>query len=699
MTVIDVVRYSLVDGIALLEMRRQPVNSLGLELRQSLMRSLDRALHDRDVQAVVLAGMPNFFSAGADVTEFGRPEMTRSPGLRQVIKGFEDAEKIVVAAIAGKCLGGGLELALGCHYRVADASAVLGLPEVKLGILPGAGGTQRLPRLVGIDQALDLIGTGRTLSGNDLQASALIDYFVDRDVLSAALSFARNAVLAKRPVRKTREIVLEDPLAEPLVDVALRSARTREKFLPAPSKCVEAVGAAARLSFEEGMMIERKLFLELLGTAESRALRHIFSAERMASRALRVDTQSVPSQIQRAAVIGSGLMGTGIAMTLANAGLPVTLMDLNPDALARGIESIQKQYETAVKRGRSTPDRIAQTLKLISTATSFDALHDRDLIIEAVPEDMEIKLEVFREIDRVTGSSAILATNTSSLDVDKLALATRRPSQVVGLHFFSPAHVMRLLEVVRGSHLSDDVLVTVLQLARRLGKVAVVSGNCDGFIGNRMAARYAKAANDALVQGASPRQVDTALQSFGMAMGPFRMSDLTGLDISWAIRKRRARECPARQPRVVADALCEAGRFGQKAGAGWYRYEGGQRTPLPDPHVDQLIADYRLQEGIEPRVLSDSDIVNRCVLALVNEGARILEEGIAERASDIDLVYLYGFGFPRHRGGPMNYAEELGIGNVVDMLKKIASESRGDAEFWSPAPLLLRLAESGEGFR
>jgi 3-hydroxyacyl-CoA dehydrogenase len=687
--------YSTRGPVAVLEMANPPVNGLGHALRLAIVEAIDQAEADPAVSAVVLTGSASAFSGGADVREFGSPKSGMAPNLVDVINAVEACRKPVVAAIAGNCLGGGLELAMGCHYRVADAQASLGLPEVKLGLIPGAGGTQRLPRLLGVQAALNMIVSGTPVAAVRLKGTPLLDEVVDSGVVDAAVALASR--VAGQPIHRVRDRKLKEPDAEAFIAVARNNVAAACKHFPAPLRCVEAVSQATRLPFDQGMKAEREIFLGLMQTPESRALRHVFAAERAASKIPDVPANTPLRSIAKVGVLGAGTMGGGIAMAMLNAGLPVVLLETKQEALDRGLATMRRNYEGTVKKGRLKPEAMEERLSRVTPTLSYDALADVDLVIEAVFEDMGVKEAVFKQLDAVCKPGAILASNTSYLNLDRIAGFTARPADVIGLHFFSPANVMRLLEIVRGAHTAPDVLATSMALAKKIKKVAVVSGVCDGFIGNRMLARYGAAAAGLVDAGATPQQVDGALQAFGMAMGPFRVSDLAGLDIGWATRKRRAAETGQPGKPMVADRLCEAGRFGQKTGAGWYRYEAGRRDPLPDPVTDQLIAEHRAALGIAPRAVADAEVVERCVYALVNEGARILDEGIAARASDIDIVYLNGYGFPLHRGGPMLYADTVGLPNVVRALKRFAAEP-GAEPWWQPAPLLVRLAEEGKGF-
>ena len=688
--------YAVHGPVAVVTLNNPPVNGLGHALRSGIVAALDQALADPQVQAIVLTGSARAFSGGADVREFGTPKAGQEPTLPSVIRALDGATKPVVAAIAGVCLGGGLELALGCHYRVALPDASLGLPEVKLGLLPGAGGTQRLPRLIGLEPALNMIVSGQPVPANAFAGTPLVHALIEGDLVEGAVAFAAQVAARGEPLPRARDLKVKQPNADAFLQFARNTVAAASKPFPAPLQCVEAVAASLK-PFDEGLQTERTLFQALMQTPESRALRHVFQAERAAAKVPGLPEGTVLRPIARVGVIGAGTMGGGITMNFLNAGIPVVLLEMKQEALDRGLATIRKNYENSMKKGKLKPEQVEQRMGLITPTLEYAALKDADLIVEAVFEEMGVKEAVFRQLDAVAKPGAILASNTSYLDIDRIATFTQRPQDVIGLHFFSPANVMRLLEIVRGAQTAPDVLATSLQLAKQIKKVAVVSGVCDGFIGNRMLARYGAAAQGLINAGALPQQIDGALQKFGLAMGPFRMGDLAGLDIGWATRKRKAVEAGVEMKPIVADKLCEAGRFGQKTGAGWYRYEAGNRTPLPDSVTEQLIADYRAAHGITPRKIGDEEIVERCIFALVNEGARILEEGIAARASDIDLVYLNGYGFPLHRGGPMLYADTVGLPQVVRSLRRFAAEPGADGS-WQPAPLLVRLAEEGRSF-
>ena len=690
--------YEVRGRVAIVTLDNPPVNGLGHALRTRLLAAVERAGEDGDVDAVVITGTGRTFSAGADVREFNTPKATAEPTLRTLIAAIEGCAKPVAAAINGTCMGGGLELALGCHFRVAASSAPVALPEVKLGLLPGAGGTQRMPRAVGVETALTMIVSGATTNASDLAKTALFDAVVEGDVVDVAVTIVQQAVAEKLPRKRLREVTLAYPNAEAYFQFARNTVASMAPGFPAPKLCVDAVAAAVRLPFDEGLAFERAQFETLLRTNESRALRHAFFAERQAATLTDVPRSTVARPVERVAVIGAGTMGAGITTAFVAAGLHVTLIESGEQALDRGMANIKGNLEAAAAKGMLGKTSAADVLARVAPSLSLDSARDADLVIEAVFEDFAVKQEVFARLDAIGKPGAILATNTSTLDVDKLAAGTRRPDDVVGMHFFSPAHVMKLLEVVRGERTADDVLVTVMQLAKRIGKTAVVSGVCDGFIGNRMIEHYLRQAMFLVEEGAAPRAVDTALERFGMAMGPFRVSDLAGNDVSWRIRQRRYAERPERAYPRIGDVLCEAGRFGQKTGAGWYRYNTGRREALPDPAVDAMILEYRSDKGIKARKIDATEIVDRCILALVNEGARILEEGIAQRASDIDVIYLAGYGFPRQRGGPMLYADSLGLFSVRRRLRQLAAMPIGDAAFFTPAPLIERLADEGGTF-
>ena len=691
--------YATDGAVAVITLSNPPINGLGHELRSGILAGLDRAIADPAVKAVVLIGAGKAFSGGADIKEFNTAKLSAEPMLGTVIAAIEKSAKPVIAAIHGMAMGGGLELALGCHFRVASPGAQISLPEVKLGLLPGAGGTQRLPRLVGVETALNLIVSGASVPSEHLPG--LFDELVPGDaagLLQGAIAFAGKVVAELRPLRLVRDLPNTHPNAEGFLQFARNTVAAVAKGMPAPMKALEAVAAGLGKPFAEGVAVERELFLQLLGSNESKALRHAFFAERAASKIPDVPEDTPQRPVKSAAVIGAGTMGGGIAMNFANAGIPVAILEMKREALDKGLATIRKNYESSAKKGKLTAAQVEERMGLIRPTLDYKDLAQADLVIEAVFEDLGVKEAVFKQLDEVMKPGAILATNTSTLDVDRIAAFTRRPQDVIGTHFFSPANVMKLLELVRGRETGKDVLATAMARSKKIKKTGVVSGVCDGFIGNRMLDKYARQAQFLLEEGALPAQVDRAMEKFGMAMGPFRMGDLAGGDVSWFIRKRRYAEQPDRKRQLLPDRLCEMGRFGQKTSAGWYRYEAGKRDAIPDPLVDELIVAYSKEAGIERRKISDEEIVQRCVFALVNEGALILEEGIAQRASDIDLVYLAGYGFPAFRGGPMFHADTVGLFNVLRAMEGFARNPNAEPEFWKPAPLLLRLAAEGRTF-
>jgi len=691
----DVAAYSVRDGIAVITLDNPPVNGLGNALRAGIAEGLEKADSDPDVKAVVLIGSAKAFSGGADIREFNKP-MTR-PNLPEVNDLQDSMQKPLVAAIGGFALGGGLELALGCHYRVALEKSVLGLPEVKLGILPGSGGTQRLPRIIPVHEAARMMILGDPIPAARAKELGLVDEIVAGDLLEAGIAYAQKLVAAGKGPRRIRDMppkVEGDQKA--LLEAVPQQAANSAGGNPAPAEIAKCIHAAVTLPFDEGRKVERERFEHLVNTVESKALRHMFFAERQTSKIPDVPESTPTREIKKAAVVGAGTMGGGIAMSFANAGIPVVIADVSQEALDKGMKKIRGNYEATVKRGRLKPEDMEKRFALIQPSVDLNALRPADIVIEAVFERMEVKQDMFKKLDAVMKPGAILATNTSTLDVNKIADVTKRPQDVIGTHFFSPANVMRLLEVVRGAKTAKDVLATTMKLGKKLKKVPIVSGVCDGFIGNRMLERYTQQAGLLLDEGASPQQVDAALQEWGMAMGPFTMSDMAGNDIGWDIRKRRYYEKPDMAYSKFADKVCELGRYGQKTGKGFYRYEPGNRKALPDPEIDALLEKYRTENGLQPRAIADEEVVERCIYALANEGARILEEGIALRASDVDMVYLAGYGFPAHRGGPMFYADSVGLDKVVAAIARFQEGYHG--EQWKPAPLLVKLAKEGKRF-
>ena len=694
--------YEIHGSVAVITLSNPPVNGLGYATRLSITDRVAQANGDDAVKSIVITGAGNAFSGGADIKEFGSPKALQEPNLLSVIQAIENSSKPVVAAVHSVCMGGGLELALGCHYRIAAPGCSVALPEVKLGLLPGAGGTQRLPRALGVEPALNMIVSGEPVK-SELLAQIPGQKLFDKMSSSAetladeAFAFAQS-IADSRPLPLVRNLPCKHRNGDAYFQFARNMVKGMAKNFPAPLKCVDAVEAATKQKFEEGMRLERELFTNLMWTPESRALRHIFMAERAASKIPDVPAETAKRAIESIAVIGAGTMGGGIAMNFLNAGIPVKMLEMKQEALDRGLATIRKNYESQVKKGKLKQDKYEQRMSLLSTTLSYDDLKDVDMVIEAVFEDMGVKEKVFTELDRVMKPGAILASNTSTLDVDQIAAFTRRPEDVVGLHFFSPANIMKLLEVVRGQRTAKDVMATVMAVAKKIRKTAVVSGVCDGFIGNRMIEQYGRQGGFLLDEGCTPAQVDKAIEKFGFAMGPFRMGDLAGNDIGWAIRKRRYQEKPDMKYSKTADLLCEKGRFGQKTGAGWYDYVAGKRDAIANQEVVAMIDKHRESLGIMPRMISDEEIVQRLVYSLVNEAAHILEEGIASKASDIDMVYLMGYGFPIYRGGPMLYADQIGLFNVVQAMNRFAKNPLDDANFWKPAPLLARLATEGKTF-
>jgi len=686
----------LVNGaVAVITLNNPPVNGLGHATRSAVVNGMQKALADDAVKAIIITGAGKAFSGGADIKEFNSPKALAEPSLHTVINVVENSSKPVIAAIHTVCMGGGLELSLGCNYRVAAPGAQIALPEVKLGILPGAGGTQRLPRVLGLELALNMIVSGNPVPSEKLAGTALFNEIIEGDLLQGALAFA-NKVADIRPLPKVRDLKVVYPNHEAFLQFSRNTVKAMAGPFPAPLKCVEAVAASVTKKFDDGIQFERSLFIELVQTTESKALRHAFFGERAASKLPDVPEDTPTRPIKAVAVIGAGTMGGGIAMNFANAGIPVKILEMKQEALDKGLATIRKNYENTLKKGKLTQEKFDQRVGLITGTLSYEEIAQADMVVEAVFEDMGVKETVFKKLDEVMKQGAILASNTSTLDVDQIANFTKRPQDVIGTHFFSPANVMKLLEIVRGAKTGKDVLATTLGLSKKIKKTGVVSGVCDGFIGNRMIEQYSRQAGFLLEQGCLPEQVDKAVEKFGFAMGPFRMGDLAGNDIGWYIRKRRAVEKPLVTYSKTADLLCELGRFGQKTGAGWYDYKAGDRKAYPSQIVNDMIVKHSADLGIERRKISDQEIVERLVFALVNEAAYILEEGIATRASDIDMVYLTGYGFPLFRGGPMFYADTVGLTNVIMAMDKYAKGPHGDA--WKPAPLLAKLAAEGKTF-
>src|SRR5712691_4490231 len=676
--------------VAVITVNNPPVNALSQHVRQGLRDGVTQAVADSAVAAIVITCAGRTFIAGADITEFGKAP--QAPSLHEVLDLIEGSPKPVVAAIHGTALGGGLEVTLACHYRVGVKDSRFGLPEVKLGLLPGAGGTQRLPRVVGVEKALGMMVSGDPIRADDALKSGLIDEIAEGDLTAAGVAFAEKVVNEKRPLKKIRD--LDDKLAavrgKPEVFANFRKSVARQtRGFKAPESIVKAVEAAVGLSFADGIKRERELFTELMNSPESKAQRYFFFAEREAAKIPDVPADTAAKDVKKAAVIGAGTMGGGIAMNFANVGIPVTVVEVAKDALERGLGVVRKNYEATASRGRLTAADVEKRMGLITGTTDFNAIRDADIVIEAVFEEMPIKKEVFAKLDGIAKPDAVLATNTSTLDVNEIASATKRPESVIGTHFFSPANVMRLLENVRGAKSSKTTVATAMAVARRIGKVPVLVGVCYGFVGNRMLHQRGLQAEKLILEGALPHQVDKVLTDFGFPMGPFAMGDLAGLDVGWRIRKGRGVTSP------VADRICELGRFGQKTGAGYFRYEKGDRTPIPDATIEKIIVDVSTEMGITRRPFADDEILARLLYPMVNEGAKLLEEKIAIRASDIDVIWVYGYGWPVYRGGPMFWADQVGLKTIRD---RLLDWQRQQGDVWKPAELLTRLVADGKSF-
>ena len=691
------VSYTKDGDIGIITINNPPVNALSYHVRQGLLESFTEANND-DTIATVLICDGRTFIAGADITEFGKPP--QEPGFLGTMEVIENLQKPSVAAIHGTALGGGLETALCCHYRVAVPSARVGLPEVALGLLPGGGGTQRLPRLIGPEAALQAITSGVPMAANQAQKVGVIDAIVDEgNLLEGAKAFARTLVADGAPLKKIRDLsdkVTGVNLA--IFDAARKQASKERRGFEAPQRCIDCVEAACTLPFDEGLAKEQELFRQVLTSNQSAAQRHIFFAERAAAKVNDMPKDTKPLAIKKVGIIGAGTMGGGIAMNFVNAGIPVTILETSQEFLDKGLAVVRGNYERSAKKGRFTTEQVEQRLGLLTPTLDYAAIGDVDMVIEAVFENMDIKKEVFAKLDAATKPACILASNTSTLDVNEIASVTKRPDKVIGTHFFSPANVMRLLEIVRGEKTSFETLTTAQAVAKAINKIGVVVGVCDGFVGNRMLHYYGGQAEFMLEEGCLPQDIDDAIYDLGLAMGPLAMGDLAGLDVSWRIRQGRG--LPERLPEGarycgIPDLICEKGRFGQKTGAGYYKYEKGDRTRYPDPEIEALIVNYSKEKGIERRDISREEIVERSMYALINEGARILEEGIAQRASDIDVIYVYGYGFPAYLGGPMFYADTVGVDKVY---KRVCEFSEQDPASWQPAPLLKKLAEEGGKF-
>jgi 3-hydroxyacyl-CoA dehydrogenase len=692
----DAVLRSTQGRIGILTVNNPPVNALAAAVRSGIKEGVEAFGAASNIDAIVLIGGGRTFIAGADIREFGKPPS--GPNLNDVIAGMENCPKIIVAALHGTPLGGGLETALGAHYRVSVASTRVGLPEVHLGILPGAGGTQRLPRLTGAKYALDAIISGRHIPAPEAKSKGIIDAIVDGDLLAGAVAHAQMLVAHKAPRRRVRDLkaTIESP---DLFKETEKAIARRARGFKAPWSIIKCVQAAVELPFDEGIKRERELFLELLTSSESAAQRYYFFAEREAAKVLDVPVDTPQREIKTAGIVGAGTMGGGIAMNFANAGIPVTLLEVKQEALDRGLKTIRTNYENTAKRGGMKTEDVDKCMALIKPTLSYDDLKGADVIIEAVFETMEVKEGVFKKLDEVAKPGAVLATNTSGLDVNQIATYTKRPGDVIGMHFFSPANVMKLLENVRGKATQKDVIATVMSLSKKIGKIPVLVGVCEGFVGNRMLRQRGVQSAYMLEEGALPQQIDKVIYDFGFPMGPFAMSDLAGNDVGWRIRqgKKEKEKRNVRYTGYVADAICELGRFGQKSGSGYYKYNLPDRTPIPDPEVEKIIEENSKKLGITRRAISDQEILERCLYPMVNEGAKILEEKMAQRSLDIDVIWVNGYGWPVYRGGPMWWADNVvGLKTIHDALLKYRDAS-GDP-FWEPAPLLKKLVQDGKKF-
>jgi 3-hydroxyacyl-CoA dehydrogenase len=689
-------RFEKRGNVGIIWINNPPVNAISVGVRAAIIDGVARLAQDAEIKIGILACEGRTFMAGADITEFGKPPL--SPGLHEAIHAVEGSVKPIVAAIHGTAFGGGLEVALGCHYRVAVPGAKIGLPEVKLGLLPGAGGTQRLPRLIGIEAALGIIVSGDPVPATQAAKSGVIDKIIEGDLLEGAMDYARGLAERKAPLRKVRELDVDAGKVPPgFFEEARKRIAKEKKNLFAPQRIVDALEAAATLPFDKGMARERELFLQCAQNSQAKALQHVFFAERKAANVPNLDKNVTKRDIKSVAIIGAGTMGGGIAMNFLNVGVPVTLLEMQQEALDRGVGVIRKNYENTASKGKLTMEQVEQRMGLLKPTLSYDDLREADLVIEAVFETMAIKKDVFAKLDKAVKQGAILASNTSYLSIDEIAASTSRPGDVVGMHFFSPANVMRLLEIVRGAKTAQDVLLTIVDLAKRINKVGVVCGNRDGFIGNRMLGGYAYQASLMVLEGAMPEQVDAALRNFGMPMGVLQMSDLAGLDVGYKSRKDRDPASFDGRVSRSADLLVEMGRMGQKTQGGYYDYAPGDRTPRPSPVVAEIIERVSQEYGIARRKFTDEEIVERCFLALMNVGCDVLSEGVAYRSSDIDIVYLYGYGFPAYRGGPMFWAENaVGLKTALEKLKKYSAATGG--KWLKVSPLLERLVAEGKGF-
>ncbi len=695
----DLIQLTKDNGIAVITINNPPVNALSPGVPEGISEAIDQIDSDAAIQAAVLIGGGSTFVAGADIKEFGKITSGKRGGAMELPRSLlriEDCRKPVVVAIHGTAFGGGLELAMAGHYRVIAPGAQVGQPEVKLGIIPGAAGTQRLPRLAGVAKAVEMCAEGNPLKADDALKSGIVDRMIEGDLLAGAVAFARE--IAAKPAPKTRERNEKLGTPEqnaPIFTAARETARKKQRNMTAPLAAIAAIEASIKLPFDQGCQFERKLFMDCLFSSQSKSLIHVFFGEREVAKIPDVPKETPILPVNRVAVVGAGTMGGGIAMVFANAGIPVLLKEADQAALDRGLANIQKNYASSVKRGRFTQQFVDERLKLIQPTLNYEEFFGVDVVVEAVFEGMALKKQVFGELDRVCKPGAILASNTSTLSIDEIAATTTRPQFVIGTHFFSPANVMRLLEIVRGKATSKEVIATCMQLSKKLGKIGVLVGNCRGFVGNRMFHPYVRESIFLVEEGASVEAVDSALYDFGMAMGPLAVGDLAGLDVGWRIRKEyRHLEKPGIRQAFAGDRLCELGRYGQKTNAGWYKYDENRRA-IPDPEVASLVRQWAGEAGIRQRQIAADEIVDRCVYALVNEGARILEEGYALRAVDIDVIYLNGYGFPAYRGGPQWYADTVGLKKVYD---RVCEFQMQHGELWEPAPLLKQLAEQGKTF-
>ena len=695
------VRFDRIEAVGVITLDNPPVNAFSLSQRIGVSEALTAGLQDPDIQAFVICGSGRMFSAGADIREFDTGVAGESPTLMDLISLIEDSPKPVVCALHGTALGGGCELSLACHSRIAVPGTRIGLPEVTLGIVPGAGGTQRLPRLIGVLPALDAIVSGKPMTAEKAHELGLVDGLADDgdDLLKISVSLAHRLSVGPEPPRKTRDRdghLLEAQNRPELFDEFRSRISRRARGFEAPFACIDCVEAATTMSFENGLAFEREVFLRCRSSNQSLSQRHAFFAEREARKVSGLGPETSQTDVRHAAVLGCGTMGTGIAMCFANAGIPVIVTESEQGMLDRGMKMIRKNYASTVSKGRMTEEEAEARLALIEPTLEFERVSAADVVIEAVFEEMELKKKIFTRLDGLCKADAILATNTSSLDVNTIAAVTGRPEQVVGTHFFSPANVMRLVEIVRGDHTSPEVLATTLTLSKQLGKVGVVVGVCDSFAANRMLYPYSRQAQFLIEEGAFPEQVDKVIYDFGFPMGPFALSDLAGIDVGWRVRQHRE---PSRPKHLryseIADRLYEMGRYGQKTRKGWYNYEEGSRIPMPDPEVVDLVVRTSRELEIDRREISDEEILQRCIYPLINEGARILEEGIVQRASDLDIVWLYGFGFPRYRGGPMFYADSVGLRHVYEVMQGFCEIHQ---DWLEPAPLLERLAREDKTF-